>query len=174
MSGPTVPKCPNDGAWLAVIPTARGTSHLCYRCGRAYTASMRDGSLVPDPQYAGVPRWLLDAAARIGASSTDAAATGEKLAQDLHDLARRTEGGLSRQVTNAADLAGSAARQARSAAEGLNVLFARLGELQRTLDEAGLDRIRASIDSVRTDLAEVRRQLHEHIDRHAPEEPRPR
>lgn len=165
-SGPQVPKCPDDGAWLAVIPTPRGTAYLCYSCGRAFSASAKDGSLVPDPDYAEIPKWLVDTVSRITAGSSGAAEAAERVVTDLQGLAGKGDAAMRGAIARATDVAEAAARQARDASTATQLVWGRIAEMQKLVDGAGVDGLRVDIEALRLDITELRRQLHEHVDRH--------
>jgi hypothetical protein len=95
----------------------------------------------------------------IVSSSTGAAESVEQLSTDLQTLAGRLEGQVRKDIEKAADEARVAAEQGRGAVQAVNVLQTKLSTLQESIRDAGIDRFGIEI-------AELRRLLHDHIDRH--------
>jgi hypothetical protein len=157
-------KCPDDGAWLAVIPTPTGTSYLCGTCGRAFEASARDGSLLPDPEYRSLPKWIIGLVRDVSASSTGAVDTTSKLAEDLAGLSQRVDGDMRAAISRAADDAETAARHARDVSKGVNLIWGRVTEMQKSVDTVA--DLKNEVSNLRLDVAELRRQLREHVDHH--------
>lgn len=92
-------------------------------------------------------------------SSTGAAENVEQLSGELRNLAERLDGETRDAINKAADDARSAAEHGRSAVQAVNLLQTKLAALGDTIREAGLDRLTL-------DIAELRRQLRDHVEHH--------
>lgn len=107
---------------------------------------------------------------RVALSQLESASTGAqeasgKLAAELELLAERVDRELRAEIRRAADDAKAAEGLARAAVEAIHVFQDLLGGLRRSVDEAGgLER---KMDTIGLDVAELRRQMRDHIDHHS-------
>jgi hypothetical protein len=96
----------------------------------------------------------------IVSSSTGAVESVEQLSTDLRSLAERMDGEVRKDIEKAADEARIAAAQGRGAVQAVNMLQTKLTTLQESFRNAGIERLS-------TEVAELRRLLHDHVEHHS-------
>jgi hypothetical protein len=143
------------GECRQIEPFAAGMSHSI-GSGPDFKRSFE---LLGDPDQP-APAWGLGGSVPTVASSSSAALDlTTKLGDELRDLASRVDGDVRKEITRAADDAQRAASEARGAQQAARLLHDQLKKIEAELSNAG-------ILQMKTDVSELRRQLHEHVDRH--------
>lgn len=111
-----------------------------------------------------MPNWIIGMVRDLSASSTGAENTASKVAENLRSLEQRADGDLRTSIAKAADDADTAARYARDVSKGVNLIWGRVAEIQKSLDSVA--EVKAEVSNLQLDVAELRRQLREHVDHH--------
>jgi len=157
-------RCPTDGGLLTTRSAPNGyvAAGECPKCHLQYVMDVnrvisQDFSsigFIPDFMR----RTLRDLETLVS-SSSGVVTKAVDVEDELRALAGRVEGEIQDQINRAADDARAAADQARGAVGGVRIIQDRLRALQTSFTDSGVLDLPAQV-------AELRRQIREHIDHH--------